>query len=152
MQDLRVREIDIEPCAITECLQHDGRFAWPPLAGRDADTECLHPDAEDGLLRPRSEQDIDACIAAIGGTARHALGGAGGTRRRNAGDEKGRESEPTCRAHRPSLAVSRSATTGGTKGVMSPPIRAICRTSVAVMCRSCGDAGRKTVCSQGASV
>ena len=44
------------------------------------------------------------------------------------------------------------ATAAGTKGRMSPPIDAIWRTSVAVMVRTEGLAGRKTVCSSGAMV
>ena len=50
------------------------------------------------------------------------------------------------------LAVSASATTAGTKGRMSPPIDAIWRTSVAVMVRTEGLAGRNTVCRSGAMV
>ena len=66
---------------------------------------------------------------------------------------------PLCRAKgrplRPQRRVERcrcKATTGGTNGSMSPPMPAIWRTSVAVMWRASGLAGRNTVCSQGAIV
>ena len=50
------------------------------------------------------------------------------------------------------FAFSGSTTAFGTKGRMSPPIEAICRTNVAVMVRTDGLAGRKTVCRSGAIV
>ena len=50
------------------------------------------------------------------------------------------------------FALSGATTAAGTKGRMSPPIDAIWRTSVAVMVRTEGLAGRKTVCSSGAIV
>src|SRR5690606_36194870 len=50
------------------------------------------------------------------------------------------------------FAFSASATTAGTKGLTSPPMEAICRTSVAVIVRTEGLAGRKTVCRSGAMV
>ena len=45
-----------------------------------------------------------------------------------------------------------AATDFGTKAETSPPIEAIWRTSVAVMWRASGDAGRKTVRRSGAIV
>ena len=60
------------------------------------------------------------------------------------------------RAQRPDVpanfAFSRTATGGGTNGETSPPMEAICRTSVAVIGRTAGAAGRKTVCTAGAIV
>ena len=40
------------------------------------------------------------------------------------------------------LAFSRATTDGGTKGVTSPPMDAICLTSVAVIGRTAGEAGQ----------
>src|SRR5579871_1363038 len=48
------------------------------------------------------------------------------------------------------LTLSRSATTAGTKADTSPPMPAICRTKVALMGRTDGDAGRNTVSTSGA--
>ena len=48
------------------------------------------------------------------------------------------------------FAFSRAATGGGTKGVTSPPMDAICLTSVAVIGRTAGEAGRNTVCTSAA--
>src|SRR5581483_8391769 len=69
-------------------------------------------------------------------------------------------SGPACRERSPrlqglpllalALAASRLATPAGTKPYTSPPIEAICRTSVPVMWRTAGLAGRKTVSRPGA--
>ena len=48
------------------------------------------------------------------------------------------------------FAFRRAATDGGTNCETSPPMDAICRTSVAVIGRMIGDAGRNTVCTSGA--
>ena len=48
------------------------------------------------------------------------------------------------------FAFSRAATGGGTNGVTSPPMDAICLTSVAVIGRTAGEAGRNTVCTSAA--
>ena len=53
---------------------------------------------------------------------------------------------------RPNFSFSRAATSGGTKRDASPPMPAIWRTSVAVIGRASGDAGRMTVCTSGAIV
>src|ERR1700722_18994121 len=45
-----------------------------------------------------------------------------------------------------------AATCAGTKAETSPPIAAIWRTNVAVIGRTAGDGGRKTVCTLGAMV
>ena len=48
------------------------------------------------------------------------------------------------------LCFRRAATSGGTKAETSPPMPAIWRTNVAVIGRTGGEAGRKTVCMSGA--
>ena len=48
------------------------------------------------------------------------------------------------------LRFSRAATSAGTKAETSPPMAAIWRTKVAVIGRTAGDGGRKTVCTPGA--
>src|SRR5262249_20302357 len=73
-------------------------------------------------------------------------------------DERNQEGEHT--GHGDSLAqapdlpanldLRRRATAAGTKAETSPPIAAIWRTSVAVMGRTIGEAGRNTVCTSGA--
>src|SRR5262249_61292706 len=60
------------------------------------------------------------------------------------------------RGQRPDLpanfAFRRTAAGGGTNGDTSPPMDAICRPSVALIGRTLGEAGRKTVCTAGAMV
>src|SRR5262249_22476774 len=87
--------------------------------------------------------------------------GAGGQLLRKGGrrtDQRGKKCKQAdhgnSRAQRPDLpanfAFRRTATGGGTNGDTSPPIDAICRTSVAVIGRTVGAAGRKTPCTAGA--
>src|SRR5690606_23875132 len=91
----------------------------------------------------------------------HGVFGLGCLRHHDAGAENSRQDE--CASHGKefhllphdwflNFAVSTPATACGTKCVMSPPIEAIWRTSVAVMVRTDGLAGRKTVWRSGAIV
>ena len=72
-------------------------------------------------------------------------------------DDEGRSKLPELhgsilRDYFANFALSASATASGTNGRMLPPMEAIWRTSVAVIVRTEGLAGRKTVCSSGAMV
>ena len=110
-------------------------------------------------VRPQRDRHVavlqrdDHGVLGIGGECRRDEGG--GEKRENGHERRG---EP-CKMHGEfsesqflNLATSGLTTAFGTKGRMSPPIDAIWRTSVAVMVRTEGLAGRKTVCSSGAIV
>ena len=108
-----------------------------PPAARVGDERALGAGRDEiGKLSPIADQRV-GCPRPYG------IGPIGGACfRREAGERAG--------FHFLNFPFSAAMTFGGAKGEASPPMEAICRTSVAVIGRTGEEAGRKTVRSSGA--